>query len=359
MTISITLLREEWLMRAVVHLEPIFQRGGYQIPQVKVSIGFPSTGAKGRHLGQCWGSKASEDGINQIFIAPNQSDPVEVLDTLTHELVHAVDDCKSGHGEGFNEELLTAMAKAGEGNAWYGERVEDLAESFDAEMSYLSAVVWKQVRVSLSSPLSFANQEIQVRNDYAKTGRREWTMPSIAANSEVWMAISLDMNRVIQMQTTDTVLRIDITAKNMDGMECEFSVSLPKLPVVEMPEYRATPENELVARRFREIESAELQRKARIYVKDRNWQAVERMIDQLQERALDNPWLEETVNYLRKLMQKRDHVMMEKELAYASLNLSNRASEMDEMVFHSMSQESIKPAYLRRKVVKGRSTESQ
>jgi hypothetical protein len=60
------------------------------------------------------------------------------------------------------------------------------------------------------------------------------------------------------------------------------------------------------------------------------------MIDQLQERALDNPWLEETVNYLRKLMQKRDHVMMEKELAYASLNLSNRASEMDEMVFHSM-----------------------
>ena len=97
------MLREEWLMRAVVHLEPIFQRGGYQIPPVKVSIGFPSTGAKGRHLGQCWGSKASEDGINQIFIAPNQADPVEVLDTLTHELVHAVDDCKSGHGEGFKK----------------------------------------------------------------------------------------------------------------------------------------------------------------------------------------------------------------------------------------------------------------
>jgi len=103
MTISITMLREEWLMRAVVNLEPIFQRGGYQIPTVKVSIGFPSTGAKGRHLGQCWGSKASEDGINQIFIAPNQADPVEVLDTLTHELVHAVDDCKSGHGEGFKK----------------------------------------------------------------------------------------------------------------------------------------------------------------------------------------------------------------------------------------------------------------
>ncbi len=122
------------------------------------------------------------------------------------------------------------MARAGEGNAWYGERVEDLAESFDAEMSYLSSVVWKQVRVGLSTPLSFGAKEIQVRNDYAKTGVREWAMPSITANSEVWMAISMDMNRVIQMQTTDTVLNIMITAKNTDGIEREFAVRLPKLP---------------------------------------------------------------------------------------------------------------------------------
>ena len=124
MTISMTLLREEWLMRAVVHLEPIFQRGGYQVPQVKVSIGFPSTGAKGRHLGQCWGSKASEDGINQIFIAPSQSDPVEVLDTLTHELVHAVDDCKSGHGEGFKKIASDVGLKGPMRSAGAGEHLK-------------------------------------------------------------------------------------------------------------------------------------------------------------------------------------------------------------------------------------------
>jgi hypothetical protein len=52
-------------------------------------------------------------------------------------------------------------------------------------------------------------------------------------------------------------------------------------------------------------------------------------------------------------------LMMEKELAYAALNLSNRASEMNEILFDSMSMESVKPAYLRRKVVKGRSSDSQ
>ena len=112
-------------------------------------------------------------------------------------------------------------------------------------------------------------------------------------------------------------------------------------------------------RRFNEVESAELQRLARAHVIRRNWSAVERMIAQLEERAHDNPWLMQTVSYLRRLLEQRDHAMMEKELAYASRNLSSRATEMDEMVFYSMSAESTKPAHLRRKVVKGHSSESQ
>ena len=93
--------RESWLMEAVEKIKPIFERMGYQVPLVKVSVGFPSTGSKGRHLGQCWSTRSSDDGVNQIFIAPHLPTPIEVLDTLVHELVHAVDDCQSGHGENF------------------------------------------------------------------------------------------------------------------------------------------------------------------------------------------------------------------------------------------------------------------
>lgn len=96
-------LREEWLMEAVEQIKPIFERVGYQIPPVRVSIGFPSTGSKGRHLGQCWSTKSSEDGLNQIFLAPHLETPVEYLDTLVHELVHAVDNCSSRHGAGFKK----------------------------------------------------------------------------------------------------------------------------------------------------------------------------------------------------------------------------------------------------------------
>ena len=103
--------REQWLMAAVDHIVPIFESRGYTVPVVKVSVGFPSTGGKGRHLGQCWSSKSAVDGINQIFIAPHLQTPFDFLDTLVHELVHAVDDCESGHGENFKKIALDVGLK--------------------------------------------------------------------------------------------------------------------------------------------------------------------------------------------------------------------------------------------------------
>lgn len=125
--------REQWLMAAVEHIAPIFQARGYVVPQVKVSVGFPSTGGKGRHLGQCWSSKSAEDNINQIFIAPHLKTPLDFLDTLVHELVHAVDDCQSGHGDNFKKIALDVglkgpMRSAGAGD-WLKQDLIQIAES--------------------------------------------------------------------------------------------------------------------------------------------------------------------------------------------------------------------------------------
>ena len=113
--------REQWLMQAVDHLVPLFERAGYSIPAVKVSVGFPSTGSKGRHLGQCWSTKSAEDGINQIFIAPHLPTSFDFLDTLVHELVHAVDDCQSGHGDNFKKIALDVGLKGPMRSAGAGE----------------------------------------------------------------------------------------------------------------------------------------------------------------------------------------------------------------------------------------------
>jgi len=264
-----------------------------------------------------------------------------------------------GIGFDFNEELMTGIATAGQGNSWYGQRAEDLAESFDAELSFLTSLVWQDVRVKLTTPLLPRMGQIKVRNDYVQNAAGQYCLPAIAQGSEVWMAISLSMSEVIHLQDNGSALRCTIFAKDRDGIEHEFAVSLPQLKVVSLADYQLAQEDELVARRFNEVEAADIQREARLHVRDRNWSAVERLMRKLEERSRENPWLAETVSYLSKLLERRDHEAMEKELMYSSDKLKNRIASLEDLAAFSAEYENIRPAFMRKKVTQGRNSDSQ
>lgn len=87
--------RETWLNLAVDQLRPLFSDAGASIPPVRVSVGFPGGGSARKRIGEYWHAKASDDQVPQIFISPVLKTPVDHLDTLVHELVHA---CTPGHG---------------------------------------------------------------------------------------------------------------------------------------------------------------------------------------------------------------------------------------------------------------------
>lgn len=90
--------REEWLVAAVEALAPIFAAVEETLPEVRVSVGWPGgNGRKNSVIGQCWSTKVAADSVSQLFISPVLEDAVRVLDVLAHELIHAIDDCQSGH----------------------------------------------------------------------------------------------------------------------------------------------------------------------------------------------------------------------------------------------------------------------
>jgi len=89
--------REEWLTRAVEALRPLFAEAGEDIPAVRVSVGFPGGGSARKRIGECWAPGASVDGVPQLFVSPVIGSRVQALDVLTHELIHAIDRCESGH----------------------------------------------------------------------------------------------------------------------------------------------------------------------------------------------------------------------------------------------------------------------
>lgn len=95
--------REEWLVAAIAALETkVFGEHTIELPKHRVSVGWPGgRGKKSNVVGQCWATSQTEDGTAAIFISPVVKNPVEVLSILIHELIHAIDDCHSGHRGAF------------------------------------------------------------------------------------------------------------------------------------------------------------------------------------------------------------------------------------------------------------------
>ena len=98
--------REAWLIAAVELLRLLFAAKGFAVPPCQVSCGFASTGTRSGHVGQCWSTQSASNELNQIFISPTLKTAYDVIDTLVHELVHAVDNCEHKHGKEFKKIAL-------------------------------------------------------------------------------------------------------------------------------------------------------------------------------------------------------------------------------------------------------------
>jgi hypothetical protein len=94
--------REAWLEAAVEELRNDFKEHGYVVPELRVSVGFPSTSIRKR-IGECWPTKSSADGLNQLFISPILGHGMNVIHVLAHEIVHVVDDNQNGHKKAFSD----------------------------------------------------------------------------------------------------------------------------------------------------------------------------------------------------------------------------------------------------------------
>ena len=98
-----TTVREQWLETAIELMKPHFAESipGVEFPKVRVSVGWPGGKHGPRTIGQCWAPFTAADNVSQIFISPVLDDELVVLATLAHELIHAIDENKSGHKGAF------------------------------------------------------------------------------------------------------------------------------------------------------------------------------------------------------------------------------------------------------------------
>ena len=118
------LSREDYLIKASdIMRDYLFKPKGYKVPKVELSVSWATSGNRARNksgqtLGMCFNKASSKKGINQIIITPSLDGEtikgtLRILDVLAHELVHAVDDLKSGHKKAFKD-CATAIGLIGQ-----------------------------------------------------------------------------------------------------------------------------------------------------------------------------------------------------------------------------------------------------
>ena len=123
--------REQWLEAAVKEVSKLFVKAGFEVPQVRVSVGWPGgRGKKANVIGQCFATKSATDSVSQIFVSPVVADPLAAVVVIAHEMIHAVDDCENGHKKKFIE-----IAKAiGFTPKWTVATADTITDDFKAKL---------------------------------------------------------------------------------------------------------------------------------------------------------------------------------------------------------------------------------
>lgn len=257
-----------------------------------------------------------------------------------------------GLGTDFNEELMSVMARAGQGRAHYGERAIDLAEIFDAEIGLLSQLQWRNVELCITS----GQARLEMLNAYDRT-EDGWRMPSVAMGSECWALLRMPMGDAIRLQKEcGTVLAVKAHATDVNGERVTFTGQMQTLTEVSWTEYGAQATHELVQRRMNELAAAQLQMQIRKAALRDDWLRVRQLLSQLEVLGQHEPWVAASIAFARQLMEERDKPRMAKEMLYKSMKSDIRLSALHEERF-SPDIDSMSPAFLRRKVTEGRRTE--
>lgn len=98
---SPSIVRQEWIEQAATMFREHFKANWWNVPDnLRLSIGFP-VGAKDgkRILGQCFPNTYSKDNHWEIFISPNYTNSIEILETIAHEMVHATVEVPGHRGK--------------------------------------------------------------------------------------------------------------------------------------------------------------------------------------------------------------------------------------------------------------------
>jgi len=261
---------------------------------------------------------AANDGI---------TDPATLASAAQAAANEGMSTSTYGLGTGFEEGLMTSMARSGAGRSYYGDSAEDLLDPFMEEFDLLSNLVARKLTVSWETPEGWTLTQL---NGYALAEPGHWSLPDLAYQSEAWAMFRLQGTLATKPGVDLDLGRMKVTWQDTRGKAME-SLSLPfALPTVAPEAFSILPKDSLVANRLAELRIGQLQELAHQAAQAEDWDLVRIYLDEMKTLAADHPWSKVVVDELSSLMERREYHSLTKEFRYGSMGSSSRLTDLNE-----------------------------
>ena len=258
-----------------------------------------------------------------------------------------------GLGHGFNETLLTGMAKAGEGAANFGQTADDLSEAFEEQFAILSNSFLRQVKITVQG-----GSDVQARllgellEDGVTRTRKLGTLPW---NSALTAVVELKIGANAK---ADSLLAVNFAAITKDGTPVAFGPQILILPEVDLATFSTLQTDVNVAAAVGEAVTGEKLDVIQALVRGGQVAEAKQKLAELTQQTDLSEWAREKVIYLTRLLEE-DQIMAMKEMRYASRNFSrsikgSNVAENSACFDEKLEEEKL--LFLRKKRAAGRSS---
>ncbi|MGG6295104.1 macro domain-containing protein [Leptolyngbya sp. AN02str] len=186
-----------------------------------------------------------------------------------------------GLGDDYNEDLLEAMARSGDGNYYYIASAEQLPSIFEQELQGLAATLGKNVALAIQPEGNVVAADILNDLDVDDQGR--FKLPNLVFDSPIDVVVRLN----IPALTNETELcRFHLTWTDTNQQTQEATAVL-KLPVVPSSQLEAFPLNQDVQQQVALMTTARAKKEAVRLVDQGDYGTAGQVLQQTRQQLLD------------------------------------------------------------------------
>jgi Ca-activated chloride channel family protein len=242
----------------------------------------------------------------------------DTIATHVHGLAQrGVSTSTLGIGQDYNEDLMTIMAKSGDGNYYFIESPEQLPSIFQAELQGIKTTLGQRVSLGIK-PLAQV-ELIDVFNDLEQTDTGNYKLPNLVGGHPLEVVLRL---KVSALEKQQNLVEFTLAWENIENSEPEALTEVLSLPVVPSTLFEQLPVREEVSQRLTQLLAARAKVEAIAKLDQGDYAGVQQVFSSVRDQMLEaapSPAMFEELQDIQKLeedLQSASYKALRKRASY-------------------------------------------